>query len=74
MLPISLHFIRPMLCVTKKEILRYMEQGHFEWREDASNMDSTYKRNAIRHDLVPVMAGLAGSEEALYRCHLQSCQ
>ena len=56
-----------MLGVSKKEIISFMTSNEFEWREDASNLDTTYKRNAIRQDLVPVLAGLAGSQEALYK-------
>lgn len=35
------------------------------WREDVSNADRKYKRNAVRLDLVPVMTDLAGGTEAL---------
>jgi tRNA(Ile)-lysidine synthase len=56
-----------MLNVTKKEIVNYMMSSNFDWREDLSNQDTDYKRNAIRHKLVPVMAELAGSQEALYK-------
>lgn len=67
MLPVHQHYIRPMLTVTKDEIISYMKDNHFEWREDASNQDNTYKRNEVRRELVPVMAGLAGSQQALYK-------
>jgi tRNA(Ile)-lysidine synthase len=67
MMPTHRHYIRPMLNVTKKEIVNYMMSSNFDWREDLSNQDTDYKRNAVRHKLVPVMAELAGSQEALYK-------
>ena len=59
-----------MLGVTKKEIVHFMTVEGFQWREDASNLSTAYKRNAIRLDLVPVLAGLAGSQEALHKYEL----
>ena len=70
MMPKSGSNIRPMLRLTKDEIMGYMLNNAFEWREDTSNKDTSYKRNAVRHDLVPVLEKLTGSKVALYR---QAC-
>jgi tRNA(Ile)-lysidine synthase TilS/MesJ len=56
-----------MLGVTKNEITNFMTTNAFAWREDASNLDITYKRNEIRRDLVPLLAALTGSQDALYK-------
>lgn len=45
--------IRPLLGVSKPEILAYAKQRNLHWREDASNLDQTYLRNYIRHILLP---------------------
>ena len=67
MLPTNGAFIRPLLGITKKELLDYMKSNAFEWREDASNAERVYKRNRIRLDLIPLMQSLCGGEDALQR-------
>lgn len=45
--------LRPLLNVSKAEILEYASQNKLEWREDPSNVDTSYTRNYIRHKLLP---------------------
>jgi tRNA(Ile)-lysidine synthase len=47
-------FIRPLLGVYRKEIEDYANSKDLIWREDASNADTKYLRNAIRHRLLPL--------------------
>ena len=47
--------IRPMLFATRKEIEAYRQEQGFEFRDDASNFETKYQRNKIRHDVIPVM-------------------
>jgi tRNA(Ile)-lysidine synthase TilS/MesJ len=42
-----------------------MHTHDFDWREDASNAQKKYKRNAVRLDLIPAMEHLAGGAGAL---------
>jgi tRNA(Ile)-lysidine synthase len=49
------NIIRPLLCITKKEILNYANQNNLKWREDASNQTQKYKRNFIRHSIIPLL-------------------
>jgi tRNA(Ile)-lysidine synthase len=44
---------RPLLGTTRAEITVYCEQRGLAWREDASNADSAFARNRIRHGLLP---------------------
>jgi len=48
-------FIRPMLCVTREEVIDYLQTRNLKWRRDRTNTDCTYKRNFIRHRLAPVL-------------------
>lgn len=48
-------FIRPLLCVTRDEVLQYLERQNLKWRTDHTNVDCTYRRNYIRHRLLPVL-------------------
>ena len=43
---------RPLLHVTKQELLAHAEGQGLEWREDSTNQDIRYLRNFIRHKLV----------------------
>lgn len=47
--------IRPLLFATRQEIIAYSKKNQLKFREDASNLDTKYRRNKIRHDVIPVM-------------------
>ncbi len=44
---------RPFLHISKSEILDYAQTEHLEFCEDASNADTTFRRNFIRNVLFP---------------------
>jgi len=44
---------RPLLPFSRKEIIAFAKENKIEWREDASNAETKYLRNKIRHDIVP---------------------
>ena len=48
--------VRPLLSFHHEELVAYLEHGCFAWREDESNLDSSFTRNRIRHQLLPLMA------------------
>ncbi len=47
--------IRPMLSMTKGEVVAYLEAGKRVWSEDASNLDTVFLRNRVRHELLPLL-------------------
>ena len=49
----NITFVRPMLCVTRDEIVGYLEKRNQPWRIDRTNYDCRYKRNFLRHKLIP---------------------
>lgn len=51
----SLSLLRPMLEVTRKDVLTYLADLGQPFREDASNQDRSFTRNRLRHDLLPVL-------------------
>ena len=67
MLKCSGPFLKPLLDVSKEDLVKYMNDRELEWYEDSSNTKSIYKRNAVRLDLIPLMAELAGGNSALKR-------
>ena len=47
--------IRPILHVWRSEILAYCREKNLEYVQDPTNLDQTYFRNYMRHDLIPGM-------------------
>ena len=45
--------IRPFLDVSRYEIEHYCQENHLSYREDESNQSLQYKRNCVRHTLLP---------------------
>ena len=45
---------RPLLSVTKEDILKYAVRERIIYREDMSNTDTTYLRNHLRHNILPL--------------------
>lgn len=49
---------RPLLKFSRDEVLSYAQDQKLKWREDASNEDTKYLRNNIRHTIVPQLKEL----------------
>lgn len=49
----SMTVIRPLLDVSKAEILQYLQERHLEYRLDRTNQDVALLRNWLRLDLIP---------------------
>lgn len=47
--------IRPLLNVTKEEILAYARDNSIEYVQDLSNFENIYLRNKIRNQLIPLL-------------------
>lgn len=45
--------IRPLMCVTKAEIIDYQKTYNLSYFEDSSNKELDYKRNRLRHNIIP---------------------
>lgn len=52
------NIIRPLLGFRRIEIEAFLAQNHIAFSEDASNSETKYLRNKIRHKLVPVLKQL----------------
>ena len=46
-------FVRPLLCFTRPQVIEYLEERKIPWCTDKTNFDCSYRRNFIRHRLVP---------------------
>jgi tRNA(Ile)-lysidine synthase len=47
--------VRPLLGVTRAEVEAFLRAEGQPWREDATNADSAYTRNRIRHEVLPML-------------------
>jgi tRNA(Ile)-lysidine synthase len=48
--------MRPFLGVRRSEVLEYLSRVGHSYREDHTNADTTFTRNRIRHELLPMLA------------------
>jgi tRNA(Ile)-lysidine synthase len=48
--------LRPLLNVTRDEIVAYARARKLKWIEDESNVDGHYDRNYLRHEVLPLIA------------------
>lgn len=63
--------VRPLLFATKKEIRDYAVNQSLSYREDGSNQEIKYKRNFIRHQIVPGFKMLNPSLEETIHTSIQ---
>lgn len=54
--PSSLQILRPFLDLTRADILDYARARHLEWIEDDSNANLEFRRNFLRHEVLPLIA------------------
>lgn len=71
------NIIRPLLTISKTELINYAEETGIKWREDASNQSLKYTRNIWRNKLLPYLRaeipGLDDSVQTLVS-HFQELQ
>ena len=51
----GLKIVRPLLGVTRANIVAYLKQQRLRSREDASNRDLHHLRNRVRHEILPLL-------------------
>lgn len=47
--------LRPLLDISRTELLAFAEQHHLQWITDESNDDVSYDRNYCRHEIFPII-------------------
>lgn len=58
----GLKVLRPLLEVSKKEILQYLQQQKIEYFTDPTNFDSKYLRARMRKEILPTLSKQFGKE------------
>ncbi len=54
--PMRGSIVRPMLTVTRREVLAHLENNRLHYVEDATNAQDIYARNRVRRHVVPVLS------------------
>jgi tRNA(Ile)-lysidine synthase len=49
------HHARPLLQLSQQQLRDYAQQQQLSWIDDPSNQDTRYRRNALRHDVIPLL-------------------
>jgi tRNA(Ile)-lysidine synthase len=49
----KIQLFRPLLDISKNQILKYLKTSKIPFRTDKSNKDTVYKRNYVRHKIIP---------------------
>ena len=62
--------IRPLLDVSKEEILDFLNHEGLAYRVDSSNLDPIYLRNRIRRDLIPDLKARYNPRIVSSLCHM----
>jgi tRNA(Ile)-lysidine synthase len=58
--------IRPFLCLSRNEIAEALHEKGLSYRHDITNDSSHYRRNRLRHDILPILSQIQpGYERAL---------
>ena len=60
--PVNGAFIRPLLCMSREEIEQFLAKRKQDFCTDATNADTEYTRNKIRHLIMPVLERQVNSQ------------
>lgn len=69
--PIKNQLVRPLLFVGKSEILDFAQKEKINWREDSSNATDAYRRNLLRHKVLPVLQEINPSLHKTFNQNLE---
>jgi len=56
--PVSGRVVRPLIGVSRDEVLEYARKTTLTWREDETNEDLRFARNLLRHRVLPLLEEL----------------
>ena len=53
--PVRGNLIRPMLLVTREQVVAFLNEYHLSYVEDSSNQTDVFLRNRLRHHVMPLL-------------------
>ena len=64
--PVNGYFIHPLLIFEKSEIIAELEKRNIGWCTDATNADTGYTRNCIRHEVIPLLENKINAQASVH--------
>jgi tRNA(Ile)-lysidine synthase len=68
----SVTLVRPLLAISRADVLSFLTRRNQAWRDDATNADLAYARNRLRHEVLPTLRQLVDVDGALLRAAEQA--
>ncbi len=56
--------VRPIMCLSRSEIMQYLQERSLPYRTDLTNLESNYARNKVRNLIMPVLEQINPSARA----------
>ena len=47
--------VRPLISLSRRDVLNYLNEKNISWREDSTNTDTHFLRNRVRRCLIPLL-------------------
>jgi tRNA(Ile)-lysidine synthase len=47
--------LRPLISLSRRDVLNYLNEKNISWREDSTNADTQFLRNRVRRCLIPLL-------------------
>ena len=64
--PVRDNIIRPIISISKNEIVSALEENHIPYVTDSTNLSSDYTRNYVRNEIMPLFYRLCDSPESSF--------
>ena len=62
--PIRDNIIRPIISISKSEIVEFLTQNNIPYVTDSTNLSSDYSRNYVRNEILPMLSRLSTDPDA----------
>lgn len=66
--PVRGNVIHPLLCLERREVEAYLTERGISWRTDSTNGEDHYRRNRIRHHILPYAESEIAQGAAVRMC------
>lgn len=66
--PVRDEVIHPLLCLERREVEAYLRKRGISWRTDSTNGEDHYRRNRIRHHILPYAEAEIAQGATVHMC------
>ncbi len=71
----EVQLVRPFWRLSRGAAREFLRENGWNWREDASNLDTLFRRNRVRHEVLPLLESISGQgSDALALLHARNAQ